>query len=404
MARVLFLAHRLPYPPDKGDKIHTYHVLRHLGARHEVLLGTFIDDPHDEQHLHAVRSMCAEMHVARLSRVRAYARAMGSLARREALTLGYYRDAGLARWVRDIGQRRPPDAVVMHASSMLPYGESLEGPPLVADYNDVDSQKWAEYGQRRRWPMSWVYRREAKRLLEAERRGARRARWTLFATEREADLFRRLAPESAARVSVMGNGVDDLRFAPEPGRPSPFAPDERAVVFVGTMNYWPNVDAVVWFAQEILPRLREQWPTTRFHIVGRSPAPAVRRLASDAVHVTGAVADTRPWLQHASAVVAPMRIAPGIQNKILEAMAMACAIVATRACAEVLDVAADEHLLLADDVPGFVAQVGRVLASPDQAAGLGAAARRRVRSRYSWGERLARLDACLDLASAGACA
>ncbi len=400
MARILFLAHRLPYPPDKGDKIHTYHVLRHLCGHHSVLLGTFVDDTRDEQYLPAVRAMCADMHVARLKPARAYSRALGSFVRREALTLGFYRDAGLTRWVREIARRDPPDMVLMHASSMLPYSELFDA-PLVADYNDVDSQKWADYSRRRGWPMSWVYRRESKRLLEAERRGARKARWILFATEREAALFRRLAPESASRVEVMGNGVDDVRYAPDPLRPSPFAKDERAVVFVGTMDYWPNVDAVVWFAQEVLPRLRESWPAVRFHIVGRSPAAAVRRLAGDAVNVTGPVDDTRPWLQHACAVVAPMRIAPGIQNKILEAMAMACPVIATPACAEVLDVIPEEHLLLAEDAAAFVAQVSRMLAAPDRAVSLGAAGRARVRGRYAWADRLARLDGCLGLHGPG---
>ncbi len=390
------LAHRLPYPPNKGDKIHTYQVLKRLASRHRVLLGTFVDDPDDEQHLPTVRALCAELKTVRLDRGTARLRALKGLASRQPLTVAFYDDAELRHWVNEVRDQGRADALLVYSSSMLQYAAGF-GLPMAIDFADVDSAKWADYGVRRSWPMSWVYRREAKLLLQVEREGAARARWSLFATDKEAQLFAGLAPESAARAGVLGNGVDADYFAPDPARPSPYAPGETALVFMGAMDYWPNVDAVTWFAQEALPALRQRWPALRFHIVGRSPAPAVQALAGPAVSVTGTVPDVRPYVQHAAAVVAPLRLARGIQNKVLEAMAMARPVVAATSCVAAMDVVAGEHVLAAAEAADYVRAVDDLLAAPERAAAIGRAARERVLAAYGWQARLAGLDAFLGL-------
>jgi polysaccharide biosynthesis protein PslH len=399
MANILLLTHRIPYPPDKGDKIHSYQLLRHLGARHHLMLGTFVDDAQDEQHVPQVRALCASLHAARLRPPLARLRGLGGLVRNQPLSVAYYRDAGMARWVQQSVAQKPVDAVVVHSSTMLQYAQPVPA-PLIADMNDVDSSKWADYSHTHRWPLSWVYRRESIHLLKEERRGAQQARLSLFATCREAALFRSLAPESAGRVEVLGNGVDTSHFQPLADRPSPYAAGEVPIVFVGTMDYHPNVDAVCWFANKIFPVLRQRWPRARFHIVGRNPLPVVRALASESVTVTGAVPDVRPWLQHAAAVVAPLRVVRGIINKALEAMAMARPVVATAACADTLQARHAEHLLLADEAAGFAEQLERLLADQQAADELGRAARRFVCTAFSWAERMARLDGYL-LAAAG---
>lgn len=391
MATLLYLVHRLPYPPDKGDKVRSYHLLQHLAARHRVFLGTFVDDPADLAHVEAVRTLCAGVHAVRLAPLRARAASIAGLATGEALTLRYYRNAGLARWVRELVRRERIDAVVAFSSSVVPYAEGL-GLPLIVDFVDVDSAKWSEYAGRHRWPLSWLYRREGERLLAYERAAAARADWSFFATEKEAALFSRLAPECAARVEGMDNGVDAAHFAPDAACASPYAPGETAVVFTGAMDYWPNADAVVWFAGEVLPRLRQRHPALRFHIVGRNPTPAVRALAGPAVNVTGTVPDVRPWLQHAAVVVAPLRLARGIQNKILEAMAMARPVVAAAACADALRAAPGRELLTAHDAAGFADQVAALLADAPRAAAIGTAARDCVLREYSWDAHLAALD------------
>ena len=399
MANVLFLAHRLPYPPNKGDKIHTYQVLKTLAARHRVLLGTFIDDPDDEQHLPTVRSMCAELHVSRLSPRKAKLKALKGLATGAPLTVTFYDDPALHAWVQGVRDQGRADAMLVYSSSMLQYTDGFKL-PMAIDFADVDSAKWADYGQRHNWPMSWVYRREARTLLGVERDGAARARWSLFATEKEAELFAGLAPESAASAGVLGNGVDADYFEPDPARVSPYAAGEIPLVFMGAMDYWPNVDAVTWFVHEALPLLRQRWPTLRFHIVGRSPAPAVQALAGDAVSVTGTVPDVRPYVQHAAVVVAPLRLARGIQNKVLEAMAMARPVVAASTCVAAMDVQAGEHLLAAADAEDYVRAVAELLSAPEKAAAMGRAGRERVLQAYGWGARLAGLDGFLGLNTA----
>jgi sugar transferase (PEP-CTERM/EpsH1 system associated) len=392
MANVLYLVHRMPYPPDKGDKVRSYHLLKHLTARHHVFLGTFLDDPADEAHVKTLRDLCTDLYVARLNPRAARLRSLGNLIGNNALTLRYYHDAGLRRWVDDTAARNELDAVVVFSSAMAQYVEELNALPLLADLVDVDSAKWAAYADTHRWPMSWLYRREARCLLAHERRVAGRARKTFFVTEKEAALFRDLAPECASSVEAMGNGVDAERFCPDATLSSPFPSGTLPIVFTGAMDYWPNVDAVTWFARDMLPALRRCWPHAHFWIVGRSPASAVQALATDGVTVTGTVDDVRPYLQHACVVVAPLRLARGIQNKVLEAMAMARPVVVSAECAAPIDAVPDIELLTADDADGFVQQVSALLAAPECALAIGGAARRCVVQRYAWEAHLAGLD------------
>lgn len=388
MADVLMLAHRIPYPPNKGDKIRTYQVLKRLSALYRVHLGTFIDDPEDEQYLPAVQAMCASVHAVRLAPRRAKLASLWGLATGEPLTLRFYRDDGLARWTHELRGRHALTAVVATASSMVPYADQLSGVPLLLDLIDLDSAKWTGYADAHRWPMSWLYRREGRSLLAYERSAVSRARRSYLVTENEVQLFCSLAPEVAGRVEAMGNGVDADFFDPAAGRPSPFAPGEQALVFTGAMDYWPNVDAVQWFSRDVLPVLRTQRPGLRLHVVGRNPTAAVRALAGEAVSVTGTVPDVRPYLQHAAVVVAPLRLARGLQNKVLEAMAMQCAVVAASPCVAAIDAVPGRDLFGADDAAEYVQTIERLLDAPDAAAQVGRAARRCVLEHYSWAARL----------------
>ncbi|MFH7044219.1 TIGR03087 family PEP-CTERM/XrtA system glycosyltransferase [Paucibacter sp. JuS9] len=393
MANILLLVHRLPYPPNKGDKVRSFHLLKHLQAQHRVFLGTFVDDPDDEQHVDTVRAMCAGAHVARLHPSRAKLASLRGLLSGEALSLPYYRDACLSEWVQELGASGKIDAVVVFSSSMAQYAEALPALPMLVDFVDVDSAKWTDYGAAHRWPMSWLYKREGERLLAYESAVAAKARCSFFVTDKEVALFRKLSPQSAAApVEALCNGVDAQFFEPAAGRESPYAAGEVPVVFTGAMDYWPNVDAVQWFATEVLPKLRERRPEVRFHIVGRSPTPAVQALASDVVNVTGTVPDVRPWLQHAAVVVAPLRLARGVQNKVLEAMAMARPVVAARSCVEALDVEEGRELVAAESAQDYLFAVERLIGSPADAAAVGAAGRERVLKSYAWTAHLSGLD------------
>ncbi len=399
--KILYLVHRLPYPPNKGDKVRSYHLLKHLAARHRVFVGTFIDDPDDQAHIGTVAAMCSELHVARLSPRRARPASLAGLLTRQPLTLRYYRDAGLKRWVEDTCAGEQIDAALVFSSSMAQYTQGLPQLPMLVDFVDIDSAKWGQYANSLGWPRSWLYRRESTLLLAYERAVATRAEHSFFVTENETALFRKLAPECASTVRPLRNGVDSDYFSPDPARRSPFisiaretpAEDEPIpIVFTGAMDYWPNVDAVAWFAEAVLPSLRAIFPSARLHVVGRNPDRAVRALACEAVEVTGTVPDVRPYLQHAAVIIAPLRIARGVQNKVLEAMAMARPVVASATCAAGIDAEPGRELLTADTAQEFVGAIEQVLREPRFARLMGDAARRCVLRHYSWESQFAGID------------
>ncbi len=400
MGTLLYLVHRLPYPPNKGDKVRSYHLLKHLAARHRVFLGTFVDDPDDEQYVDTVSALCAGIHVVKLEPRIARLKSLRGLLDGSPLSLAYYDDAGLRRWVADISARQTIDATVVFSSAVAQYALALPQMPMVVDFVDVDSSKWAQYAAAHRWPLSWLYRREAVRLLAFERQVALASKRSFFVTGQEAALFCRLAPECAGRVEAIANGVDADYFAPDAQRESPYAEGVMPIVFTGAMDYWPNADAVTWFAAEMLPALAGAWPALRFFIVGRNPSASVRALASDRVVVTGTVPDVRPYLQHAAVVVAPLRLARGIQNKVLEAMSMARPVVAAQTCVDSIDALPGRDLVAANDASGFITAIEALLRSPAQAADVGRAGRERVRQGYSWDAHLARIDRHLIPATA----
>ncbi len=395
MDKLLLLVHRIPYPPNKGDKIRSYHLLRHLAARYEVHLGTFVDDPDDWQHVERVRALCAASYFAKLDPKLARLRSLGALAGGRALSFDYYRDTGMRAWVERTMREQNISRIVVFSSPMAQYAMPFAHARRVIDFCDVDSDKWRQYAEQKPWPMSWLYRREARTLLAYEREVARGSDSALFATEPEAQLFRDLAPESDAKIGHFNNGVDTDYFSPAHAYASPYAEGERALVFTGAMDYWPNVDAVQWFCDEIFPRLRARLPDLRFYIVGARPTPQVLALAGQpGVTVTGTVPDVRPYLAHAAVSVAPLRVARGIQNKVLEAMAMALPVVVTPQALEGVKADPGADLLLADGVEPFVQAVLRLLGEDDQA--MRARARERVERHYSWPSNLASIEARLE--------
>lgn len=392
MSNILYLVHRLPYPPNKGDKVRSFHLLKHLVSRHQVFLGTFVDDPEDLAHIAALREMVAGLHVVRLHPRLAKLRSLTGLLNDQALTLPYYRSGSMRRWIERTMRAQKIDAAVVFSSAMAQYVEKMTRLPVLVDFVDVDSAKWTQYAPNHRWPMSWLYRREGKRLLAYERLVAARATRSFFVTDKETELFRSLAPECGVRLAAMGNGVNSDFFSPDVESPSPFGPGEIPLVFTGAMDYWPNVDAAAWFAREVMPSLLQAHPGVRFYIVGRNPAPAVQVLSNGTVLVTGTVPDVRPYLRHAAAVVAPLRIARGIQNKILEAMAMARPVITTTACAEAIEATVGRDFLVADTVLGYCQQISAILAAPDRGAAMGVAARARVIERYGWEAHLSAIE------------
>ena len=401
MDKLLLLVHRIPYPPNKGDKIRSYHLLAYLAQHYQVFLGTFVDDAADWQHLPRLQAMCGGSHFARLQPRLARLRSVGALLAGRSLSLDYYRDAGLRRWVEATVRREGISRILVYSAAMAQYAEPYPQARRVVDFVDVDSDKWRQYAARKRGPMRWLYAQEACRLLAYERRVAAASDAALFVSAPEARLFRQLAPESAAHTGHYSNGVDTAYFSAAAAYPSPFAAGAQVLVFTGAMDYWPNIDAVDWFARAVLPAIRAQLPEVLFCIVGARPTPAVRQLAGlPGVLVTGTVADVRPYLAHAAVCVAPLRIARGIQNKVLEAMSMARTVLVSPQALEGIAAEAGRELLLADAAADMAAAALHALRHPDPA--IGRAARACVERLYGWAGNLAPVAALLEAPSAGA--
>ncbi|MDP1679762.1 MAG: TIGR03087 family PEP-CTERM/XrtA system glycosyltransferase, partial [Candidatus Nitrotoga sp.] len=302
---------------------------------------------------------------------------------------------GLQEWVRKVINAQTIKRVLIFSSAMAQYVTGIQQARCIIDFVDIDSDKWRQYAKRKPWPMSWLYQREGRLLLRYERQVACEYDASLFVSKTEADLFKQLAPESAAKIGFFHNGVDSDYFSPGREYPDPYQTNMAAIVFTGAMDYWPNVDAVRWFAQEIFPAVLTKHPHARFYIVGSRPTADVQELAElPGVVVTGAVADVRPYLAHAQLAVAPLRIARGLQNKVLEAMSMAKTVIASPQAAEGILATSGKELHIASNGQEFCRIIISMLASKAEERS-GETARARILDDYDWERSLAHVKTLL---------
>ena len=395
MNELLYLVHRIPYPPNKGDKIRSFHLLKHLAQSYKVHVGAFVDDPDDWRHAEALAQLAGgDINLLPLNPRTATLKSATGLLTGEPLSLPYYRNRRMRAWVDVMLTTRPIHHAVVYSSSMAQYVMDRPGLRRLIDFVDIDSDKWRQYAAKKSSPLSWVYQRESQKLFSYEQRVTQTFDAACFVSEAEANLFKQLAPACANKVFAYSNGVDTDFFSPANAGASPYPADTRAIVFTGAMDYWANVDAVVWFAKEAFPAIRSAHREVKFYIVGARPSAEVQALAKELnVVVTGSVPDTRPYIAHAALAVAPLRIARGIQNKVLEAMAMGKPTIVTPEALEGIGAEPGRELLLAADAPAFAARSLQLLAHPTPEMGI--AARARVVADYAWEAHLARFDARL---------
>ncbi len=391
---LLYLVHRIPYPPNKGDKIRSFHLLQHLRTRYNIYLGAFVDDENDWQYADEVRQLCKESCLVPMNPRISKLRSLSGLLSGEALTLTYYRNAQLQSWVDTLIKDHNIDRIVVFSSAMAQYVEHFEHAQRIMDFVDVDSDKWTQYAQAKRWPLNTLYRREGKLLLDYEKKIACEFDASFFVSHKEAALFRQLAPDSASRIHSFNNGVDAKYFSPDPIYSNPYGQDEAVLVFTGAMDYWPNIDAVEWFARDIFPQVLAKKSHACFYIVGSNPAKSVVRLGSlPGIHVTGSVDDVRPYLAHARLAVAPLRIARGVQNKVLEAMAMAKPVIATPQAMEGIATNMETGCFTGHSAQEITEQIIVQLNSiltPNQAG------RDTILAHYDWKRNLAEIDDFLE--------
>jgi sugar transferase (PEP-CTERM/EpsH1 system associated) len=388
--RLLYLAQRVPYPPDRGDKIATYHHIHHLSRNHEVAVACLADGAEDLENVSALSSIVSSIDVAPVSRRRARLRTLAALAGATPLTLAYFNEPELHRRLEQRLRTQRFDAVLVFSSGMAQFAERMDNVARIMLFSDLDSLKWDQCAERSSPPMRWVYAVEARRLRRYERRVAAMFDHSVVCSEPELHDCRRLMPE--ARVSCVSNGVDLDYFSPTA---APRA--KNSLVFTGVMDYLPNVDGVTWFCNEVFPLVRARIPDATFTICGSRPTRAVRALGRlPSVTVTGRVPDVRPYLDRAAVCVVPLRIARGIQNKLLEAMAAGLPCVATNIAFDGIEATRETDLRTADAPPDFAARVVELLENDDLRAALGRSARAAMERNYSWDTRLVGLEKIIE--------
>ncbi len=400
MPNILFLAHRIPYPPDKGDKIRSWNILRHIAAGADVHLGAFVDDPDDMQHAAFLKTVCKSVKLIGLDKSDRLKRAWKGWRQNMPLSVALFSDPVMKQWVSSTIKANKIDRIFVFSSQMAPYAldHTSQERRIVMDFVDIDSDKFRQYAADEKGLKSWLYAREAKTLADFEKQVARHVDLSLFVSDAETAIFKKLAGSYGHSVDALHNGVDLEYFSPDAALEPVSMAGSPKLVFTGAMDYRPNIDAAQWFVSDVLPRVRQQHPGACFYIVGSKPSPDVMKLEDiDGVTVTGRVPDVRPYLAAADVSVAPVRIARGVQNKVLEAMAMGKAVVATEAAFSGIDAVPGRDLLVEDSAEAFAAAIDSLIHDPKRADACGAAARRRVVEGYSWASQLSKLDGFLGL-------
>ncbi len=389
--RIVFLCQRVPYPPDRGDRITTWHFLQHFLQRGaDVFVGCFQEEARDAEGVAFLRDRCREVAAPRLSRPLQKALSLRGLLTGEALTLPFFRHAGLRAAVRRWCAPTPPDLVWIYSSSMAQYALAAPARAKVMQFAELDSDKWRQYAAASAGLGRWIYGREATKLLAFEDRVARACHRSLVVSDVERELFTQRIP--GVDPAVLPNGVDVAHFASAGDAQR----HPRTAIFTGVMDYEPNVDGVCWFVEQCWPALRERFPDARLLVVGSRPTARVQALAATpGVAVTGRVPETPPWFDQAAVAIAPLRLARGVQNKVLEAMSMGLPVVSSPQAAQGLGPAPADAVAVADGAAATIAAVARWFADPTAARAGGRRAADWVRAEWRWERMYERCDELL---------
>ncbi|HED36991.1 MAG TPA: TIGR03087 family PEP-CTERM/XrtA system glycosyltransferase [Ignavibacteria bacterium] len=396
MEPLILLVHRLPYPPNKGDKIRSFNLLKYLSKYYSVYLGTFIDDPYDWKYVNELDKYCKHVYVRPLNKKRSTVKSLKGFISGEALSICYYKDSKMLSWCHNIIEKEKIRKAIVFSSSMAQYIDSSKYSYMkrIIDFVDIDSDKWSQYEKSKSWPLNILYRREARKLLQKECEIAHKFNQSFFVSEAERDMFKQLC-NNLNTISHYDNGVDYEYFSCQGSLENPYA-QSQTIVFTGAMDYWANINAVLWFTNNIFPRIKKHITNVVFYIVGSNPVESIKDLGKmDGVVVTGRVDDVRPYIQYACLSVAPLRIARGVQNKVLEAMSMGVCIVATSFAIKGLKkLSGDEALFVEDDETGFSKSCIKLLKTCN--TGFAESNRQYILKNYNWKKNLELITECIE--------
>jgi sugar transferase (PEP-CTERM/EpsH1 system associated) len=389
--KILYLCHRFPFPPRRGGKIRPFNMIRHLSSSgHEVTVASLARSPGEADEAHGIASYCAAYEIAEVREPIQLARMVARLPTTIPSSMGYFYSPALARRVRKLLAGQHFDLIFVHCSSVAQYVAGVRHVPKILDFGDMDSQKWLKYASYKPFPLSAGYRLEGMKLERVEKCLARLFDVCTATTRAEWQTLE--SYDVGGQSDWFPNGVDNDYFAPSE---QPYDPD--MISFVGRMDYYPNQQCMFDFCTNVLPLLRQRRPVIKLAIVGADPSPAVKKLAElPGVTVTGSVPDVRPYVLNSALVVAPLNIARGTQNKILEAMAMGVPVVTSSAAAGGVDAVAQEHFLVATTYQEYSAAVLRILDNPRERQRLAIAGRERMLSHHAWPKSMRRLDTIIE--------
>ncbi len=367
---LLFLCHRIPYPPNKGDKIRSFNMLKYLNESFDVHLGFFVDDPEDMQYVETLNGYCRSLHSVVLKKPISLLKGLTGFLTNKPITLPYYSSRSMSSWVSSVITDQDIDKILVFSSAMAQFVESTsyKDKTRVLDFVDIDSDKWLQYAKNLRGIKKWFYSREAKTLERYEKKMASHFDASVFVSDDEATMFKSMLPNTLVnRVSGIKNGVDVDYFDANSVTETIEGMKEKAVVFTGAMDYWANVNAILWFVEHVWSLVKEATPDVQLYVVGSNPSQDVKTLDNGAdIVVTGRVEDVRPYIKQASVSVAPLRIARGIQNKVLEALSMGRPIVLTSMAATGIMDESQDGYCVTDDPKDFAEQIVKLLGQGNQ--------------------------------------
>jgi sugar transferase (PEP-CTERM/EpsH1 system associated) len=393
---ILYLCHRFPFPPKRGGKIRPFNMIRHLHAQgHRVTVCSLVRSADEAKEGEGIAAHCTAFHSGRVAETTQFARMIARLPLVTPSSMGYFYSPELAATVQRLLREQRFDLIFVHCSSVAQYVEHVTDVPKILDFGDMDSQKWLEYANYKPWPLSWGYTLEGTKMLWAEKRLARRFDLCTATTRAEWQTLEDYG--TGAATGWFPNGVDAQFFAPTDG-----AYDADTISFIGRMDYYPNQECMARFCKDVWPLLKSRRPALKLLIVGADPSPAMRALGDlPGVTVTGSVPDVRPYIRGSALMVAPLAIARGTQNKILEAMSMGVPVVTSSAAAGGVDAEAERHLLVADQPEPIAQAVLRLVEQPAERARLAGAGRERMLSHHDWAKSMLRLDTLIERCMAG---
>lgn len=388
---ILYLCHRFPFPPKRGGKIRPFNMIRHLSeSGHQVTVCSLVRSPDEADEGRDIARYCAGFEMVQVKEWVQTVRMMVRLPVPTPSSMGYFYSPALAEHVQDLLNSKKWDLIFVHCSSVAQYVEHVKNVPKILDFGDMDSQKWLEYANYKPFPLSLGYRFEGVKMLAAERRLARRFDLCTATTRAEWETLNGYS--TGADTDWFPNGVDTAFFCPVN---EPY--DADTISFIGRMDYYPNQECMARFSEQTWPTLKRARPGMKLVIVGADPSPAMRKLGDfPGVTVTGSVPDVRPFIRKSALMVAPLNIARGTQNKILEAMAMGVPVVTSTIAAGGVDAESETHFLVADTPSAYARAILRIIDSPAERDRLAVAGRQRMLSHHAWLRSMERLDEIIN--------